>query len=268
MKPPVAVLLTIFSLTGHAQPGQIPVRFPARGTRGAVTGGTEYATEAGMRMLTSGGNAVDAGIATMLAASVTEFSHFGLGGESPILVRTKEGKVFAIAGVGTMPKLATADFYRNHKLKEDEIVDPPTAGGLKDWVPVAGVLSALVPGMVDAALVTLQNFGTKSFAEAVQPAIELADGFPIDEFRSTMGSMSIRGVAKYLEMWPSSKHVYLPNGNIPRAGDIFRQPDLARTLRAMAAVETKTRATGATREKAMEAVRDFFYRGEIAHKID
>src|SRR5580693_3010339 len=228
MKPPVAVLLTIFSLTGHAQPGQIPVRFPARGTRGAVTGGTEYATEAGMRLLTSGGNAVDAGIATMLAASVTEFSHFGFGGESPILVRTKAGKVFAIAGV----------------------------------------LSALVPGMVDAALVTLQNFGTKSFAETVQPAIELADGFPIDEYRATMGSMSIRGVAKYLEMWPSSKHVYLPNGNIPRAGDIFRQPDLARTLRAMAAVETKTRATGATREKAMEAVRDFFYRGEIAHKID
>ena len=79
-------------------------------------GGTEYATEAGMRMYITGGNAVDAGIATMLAASVAEFSHFGLGGESPILVRTKEGKVFAIAGVGTMPKLATADFFRNHKL--------------------------------------------------------------------------------------------------------------------------------------------------------
>ena len=63
-----------------------------------------------MRMFYSGGNAVDAGIATMLAASVTEFSHFGMGGESPILVRTKEGKVFAIAGVGTMPKLGTAEF--------------------------------------------------------------------------------------------------------------------------------------------------------------
>ena len=149
-----------------------------------VAGGTEYATEAGMRMLTSGGNAVDAGIAAMLAASVTEFSHFGFGGESPILVRTKAGKVFAIAGVGTMPKLGTADFFRNHKMKPDEIVDPPEPGGLKDWVPVAGVLSALVPGMVDAAIVTLQNFGTKSFAEAIEPALELADGFPlIDEFR-------------------------------------------------------------------------------------
>ena len=59
------------------------------------------------------------------------------------------------------------------------------ANGLKDWVPVAGILSALVPGMVEAALVTLREFGTKSFAEAVQPAIELADGFPIDEIRVT-----------------------------------------------------------------------------------
>src|ERR1700678_1271317 len=201
MKLRIAILLAVLSLGAFPQQGQRPIRFPSRGTRGAVAGGTEYATEAGMRMFTSGGNAVDAGIATMLAASVTEFSHFGFGGESPILVRTKEGKVFAIAGVGTMPKLGTADFYRKHKLKDDEIVDPPTPGGLKDWVHVAGVLSGLVPGMVDAALVTLENFGTKSFAEAVQPAIELADGFPIDEFRSG----SIRGAVKYLDGWPTSR---------------------------------------------------------------
>jgi len=71
--------------------------------RGAVAAGSENSTEAGMRMFLAGGNAVDAGIATMLAASIVEFSHFGFGGEAPILVRTKEGKVFAIAGVGTMP---------------------------------------------------------------------------------------------------------------------------------------------------------------------
>src|SRR5215471_18283629 len=123
MKFRIALLAAALAFTAFPQQQrpQRPVRFPSRGTRGAVAGGTEYATEAGMRMFYSGGNAVDAGIATMLAASVTEFSHFGLGGESPILVRTKEGKVFAIAGVGTMPKLATADFYRNHKKSEDEI---------------------------------------------------------------------------------------------------------------------------------------------------
>ncbi len=161
-----------------------PSRFASRGLRGAVAGGSEGATEAGMRMFLAGGNAVDAGIATMLAASVVEFSHFGLGGEAPILVRTKEGKVFAIAGVGTMPKLGTADFYRQHKLTPLEIDDPPAPNGLKDWVPVVGILSTLVPGMVDAAIVTQREFGTKSFAEVLQPAIELADGFPIDEFRA------------------------------------------------------------------------------------
>lgn len=241
-----------------------PVKLAARGTRGVIAAGTEYATEAGMRMYHFGGNAVDAGIATMLAASVTEFSHFGLGGEAPILVRTKEGKVFAIAGVGTMPKLGTADFFRKHQLLPNEIVDPPEGNGLKDWVPVAGVLSALVPGMVDAALVTLREFGTKSFSEAVQPAIELADGFGIDELRS----MTIRNSVRYLESWPTSKKVYMPNGRVPETGEIFRQPDLARTLRAMAAAEKKALAAGANRAKAIDAVRDYFYRGEIAHKID
>jgi gamma-glutamyltranspeptidase/glutathione hydrolase len=256
----------VLALVASALEGQQhirPVKLPSRGTRGAVAGGSEYATQAGMRMYYAGGNAVDAGIACMLAASVAEFSHFGLGGESPILVRTKAGKVFAIAGVGTMPKLATADFFRNHTLTTDEIVDPPAPHGLKDWVPVAGILSALVPGMVEAALVTLRDFGTKSFAEAVEPAIELADGFPIDEFRAA----SIRGSIKYLEAWPTSKRVFLPDGHAPRAGDIFRQPDLARTLRSMAAVETQARDRGATREKAIDAVRDYFYRGEIARRI-
>jgi gamma-glutamyltranspeptidase/glutathione hydrolase len=244
--------------------GQRPLRLPSRGTRGAVAGGSEYSTEAGMRMYFSGGNAVDAGIATMLAASVVEFSHFGLGGEAPILVRTREGKVYAVAGVGPMPKLATADFFRNHKLKPDEIVDPPQAGGLKEWVPVAGILSALVPGMVEAALVTLREFGTKSFSEAVQPAIELTAGFPIDEMRSASITSSLR----FLEAWPSSRRVFLPNGRVPQPGEIFRQPDLERTLRSMTEVEKKALAGGASRAQAIDAVRDYFYRGEIAHRID
>jgi len=243
---------------------QRPIRFPARGTRGAVAGGSEYATEAGMRMYYSGGNAVDAGIASMLAACVVEFSHIGLGGEAPILVRTKEGRVWAIAGVGTMPKLGTADFYRKHALSPLEIYDPPGPNGLKDWVPVVGILSTLVPGMVDAALVTLREFGTKSFADAVQPATELADGFPLDEFRAESLEASVR----YLSAWPTSKRVFLPNGRVPALGEIFRQPDLARTLRSMAAVEQQSRASGASRAKAIDAVRDYFYRGEIARRID
>src|SRR6516165_3654768 len=133
-------LLLLLSLTSFAQrgPSNRLIRLASRGTHGAVAAGTEYATEAGMRMFFAGGNAVDAGIATMLAASVVEFSHFGLGGEAPILVRTKAGKVYAIAGVGTMPKLGTADFYRNHKMRPDEVIDAPETNGMRNFVPVAG----------------------------------------------------------------------------------------------------------------------------------
>ena len=264
MKRRLAMLLALAIASGWGQVRRpFPSRFPSRGLRGAVAAGSEAATEAGMRMFLAGGNAVDAGIATMLAASVFEFSHFGFGGEAPILVRTKEGKVFAIAGVGTMPKLGTADFYRNHALTPLEIDDPPGPNGLKDWVPVVGILSTLVPGMVDAAIVTERDFGTKSFSEVLQPAIELADGFPLDEF----GALSLASSERYLSAWPSSKRVYLPNGVPGRAGSIFRQPDLARTLRNMAEVEKKSLAAGATRAKAMEAVRDYFYRGDIARRI-
>src|SRR5215831_828805 len=241
-----------------------PARHSTRGTHGAVAGGSDYAVDAGMRMYYKGGNAVDAGVAATLAASVCEFSHFGFGGEAPILIRTRDGKVHAIAGVGTMPKLATAQFFRDHKVGDDEMTEPPEKGGLKNWVPVAGILPALVPGVAEAALVTLREYGTKSFHEVVQPAIELADGFPIDEMRVN----AIFNSVKFLQNWPDSRRIFLPNGRIPQPGDIFRQADLARTLRAMADVERKALASGASRAKAIDAVRDYFYRGEIAHRID
>src|SRR5579864_1969593 len=165
-----------------------PAMHAARGTRGAIACGSEYAAEAGMRMYFQGGNAVDAGVAGMFAASVSEFSHFGMGGEAPILIRTKEGKVMAIAGVGTMPKMATAQLFRERRPKPGELLTLEP-GGLKGIIPVAGIMPALVPGMVDAGLVALREFGTKSFNEIIAPAIELADGFVIDEMRAqSMGA--------------------------------------------------------------------------------
>ena len=267
MKYRLAVSVAVLAAVASGQQPQRrerPVKLTSRGTHGAVVGGTEYATEAGMRMYYHGGNAVDAGVAAMLAAAVVEFSHFGLGGEAPILVRTKDGKVHAIAGVGTMPKLATAQFFRDHTVTDEEMVSAPEPNGLKNWVPVAGILPALVPGMVEAALVTLREYGTKSFAEVVQPAIELADGFPIDELRV----MAITNSVKFLSAWPDSRRTFLPNGRIPQPGDIFRQADLARTLRGMADAEKKAAAGGANRAKAIGAVHDYFYKGEIAKRID
>ena len=216
-----------------------PAMHAARGTRGAVACGSEYAAEAGMRIYFHGGNAVDAGVATMFAASVSEFSHFGMGGEAPILIRTTAGKVFAIAGVGPMPKLATAELFRDRRPKPGEILTMEP-GGLKGIIPVAGIMPALVPSMVDAGLVALRDFGSKSFSEEIQPAIELADGLAIDEMRAG----TIARVRRFFDLWPDSKKTFMPDGQVPMPGEIFRQPNLAKTLRAMAAAEKKALAAG------------------------
>jgi gamma-glutamyltranspeptidase/glutathione hydrolase len=256
-------LSVITAAVGQRKEMEPPVMRAARGTKGAVAAGSEYATEAGMRMYYHGGNAVDAGVATMFAASVSEFSHFGMGGEAPILIRTKAGKVYAIAGVGTMPKLATAEMFRQRRPKPGEILELEP-GGLKGIIPVAGIMPVLVPGMVESGLVALREFGTKSFAEAIEPAIELADNLAIDEMRSS----SIARSRIFFERWPDSKRVFLPNGQVPMPGEIFHQPDLARTLRGMVAAEKKALASGGNRAAGIDAVRDYFYRGDIAHRID
>ncbi|MGH9808808.1 MAG: gamma-glutamyltransferase, partial [Terriglobia bacterium] len=155
----VAITLAGLCLSQTRQTYERPVRQAVRGPHGAVAAGSEYATEAGMRTFYRGGNAVDVGVATMFAASVTELSHFGLGGEAPILIRTKDGKVHAIAGVGTMPKLATADMFRKRPLQNGEVEVRGKNGdtGLKGIIPVAGLMPALVPGMVDAGLLALRE---------------------------------------------------------------------------------------------------------------
>jgi gamma-glutamyltranspeptidase/glutathione hydrolase len=261
----IVLLLTIPAALGQQR--QAPerlVQYPARGTRGAVAAGSNWATEAGMRMYYTGGNAVDAGVAMLFATATTEYERVGWGGESPILIRTKDGKVHSIAGVGTMPKMATAEFFRNRALQLGEILEPPEKNGLKGMVPVAGLMCALVPGMPDAVLVALRDYGTKSFNEVILPSLEDADGQAIDEIRSG----SIDGSREFFTLWPTSMEHFVPGGKVAQPGEIFRQPDLARTLRAMAAAEKKALASGATREAAIDAVRDYFYRGEVARKID
>src|SRR5580658_8960217 len=176
--------LSVFGLVFAQQKApEHAAQYSARGTHGAIAAGSGYATEAAMRMYFLGGNAVDAGVASIFAAATTEYSHLGWGGEAPILIRTKDGKVHAIAGVGTMPKLATAEMFRERPLKIGEILETEP-GGLKGIIPVAGIMPALVPGMVDANLLALREFGSKSFNEVIAPAIELADGFAIDEMRA------------------------------------------------------------------------------------
>ena len=255
--------LAALSVAQSRRETERPLRQPVRGVHGAVAAGSEWATEAGMRTYYRGGNAVDVGVASMFAGSVSELSHYGFGGEASILIRTKDGKVHSIAGIGTMPKLATAEMFRKRPLQPFEVTERDP-GGLKGIIPAAGLMPAIVPGMVDGALVALREYGSMSFEQVIAPAIDLADGFVLDDMRSA----SIAYSQPFFNLWPTSKAHFLPNGRPLRTGEIFRQPDLARTLRGMAEAEKKALAAGATREAAIDKVRDHFYRGEIARKID
>jgi gamma-glutamyltranspeptidase/glutathione hydrolase len=229
---------------------------------GVVAAGHPLVAQAGFRILEKGGNAVDAGVATVFAAGIVEQGSFGLGGEAPILIKLKDGKVTAINGAGFAPATATADFY--NKLPMD---DPRRAfiemspGGKPGKIPSFGPLSAVVPGAVDALLVSLENYGTMTFAEVIQPAIELAQGFPIDALLIN----AIKRGQQYVEKWPATKKVFMPNGQLPKEGDVFVQADLARTLLEMVAAEKRASSKG--RKAGIEAVREYFYRGPIAKRV-
>ncbi|MBO0720334.1 MAG: gamma-glutamyltransferase, partial [Blastocatellia bacterium] len=263
------ILVLIYSLVfaTFAQPPLRPLAIDTfrpviRGTRAVVAGGHPLVTEAGMRMLHRGGNAVDAGVAAVLAASVIEFSHFAFGGEVPVIIKPANKPVIVINGQGTAPALATREFFEKRaadlaKKTEDH---SDNLAGLTTPIPTTGPLAATVPGVLDAMIVALDNFGTMHLGDVLAPAIELAEAFPIDELRVNY----IRNTRKVFEQWPSSRAVFLPHGEVPEVGDLFVQKDLAGTLRELAEVEKKNLKRG--RHAALEAARDYFYRGPLAQR--
>ena len=245
-----------------------------RGRRGVVAGGHPLSVEAGLRILQHGGNAVDAGVATILAASVIEFSHFSFGGEVPILIKLRSNSgVAVVEGMGQAPMKATREFFASRATPGTPAAAPDSAnaqgssqmatmaGARSGLIPSTGPLAATVPAVLDACVTALDQFGTKSLAEVMQPAIELADGFPIDELRVEY----IQTRAPIFSQWADAKRIFLPKGEVPKVGDIFVQADLARTLRAIVAAEK--RGARKNRHPGLMAARDYFYQGPIARRI-
>jgi gamma-glutamyltranspeptidase/glutathione hydrolase len=219
-----------------------------------VGGGNNFVVGAGLRILREGGNAVDAGVAAVLAAAVTEEDHFSMGGEMPALVKMAGQPVQVISGIGTAPAKATIEFFKNRPLEPWETADK------KPPIPAQGILATTTPGMFDGVMLALEKFGTMTFAKVAEPAIEYADGFPTTEvFASTLQRDD-----SMLRRWPASVAYFYPGGKLPTPGQIFHQPELAKTLRDMAAAEEKTRGD---RVKKIDAVRDYFYRGPVAKKM-
>jgi gamma-glutamyltranspeptidase/glutathione hydrolase len=200
---------------------------PVRGTHEMVAAANNQEVEAGYRIVTAGGNAVDAGVASVLTAAVTEQSRFGLGGEMPLLIKMAGKPVIAISGVGTAPGKATVEFYKNRPM------EPWEQAGRMPPIPSQGIRSAILPGAFDGLILALQKYGTMSFAQVAAPAIEYAEGFPIAEEFAGM----LRGYQTILGLWPASKSFFYPNGVPPQRGEIVRMPTLAKTLRELVAAE-------------------------------
>ncbi|MCE3283985.1 MAG: Gamma-glutamyltransferase [Steroidobacteraceae bacterium] len=225
---------------------------PLHGQRWMAITGKPLAATAGAMMFQRGGNAVDAACA-MIAATSTMWDVLSWGGETQALIYDPRAKkVVAINGLGVAPTGATADFYRSKGYQ---------------YPPAHGPLAAVTPGTPGGLMLMLQEYGKLSLAEVLQPSIDLAEGYPIDAETAD----NVERWKDKLAEWPYSKQVMLPHFGqsraAPRAGEIFRQPDLAATLRKLVEAEKQALAAGRSRKEAIQAAHDRFYRGDIAQEF-
>lgn len=199
------------------------------GVHGAVVANHPLAAQAGMRILHKGGNAVDAAIAIGFALTIAEPTSSGIGGDGFVMIYMKERHKIEVAnGTGAAPLAATREGY------------------LPGGIPMKGILSVSVPGIVDALLSAHERFGTLKLAECVAPAIELCEeGVPVSNRQGRLFESE-----KALLDHEPTRAVYAPHGRVVRAGEVVRNPDLARSMRLIA-----------------EGGRDAFYAGPIAREI-
>ena len=218
------------------------------GTNMAVTCGHYLGSMAGMQMMLKGGNAVDAGVAAVLAQMVLEPQSAGFGGECPILIYTPdEDKVLAINGNCRAPAAATIETYR--------------AMGFK-LIPGDGFLAGGVPATPAALILALDRFGTLTLGDVLAPAIYLAEnGFAMYE---ALHNQIVQMSERFVTEWPSSADLFMPDGHAPTTGEVFRNPGLASTYKKL--VETERAASG-NRSKGLRAAMERFYQGDIAKAI-
>jgi gamma-glutamyltranspeptidase/glutathione hydrolase len=219
---------------------------------------------AGARIFARGGNAIDAAVAATFVEGVVNPHMHTIGGEAPMLIYSADARrVVSINGNMTAPARATIELYRNKGL---------------ELVPGEGLLAAGVPAAFDALATALKRFGTMTLAAVVEPALRLCeDGMPIhaglsghgetpEDLSGLIGLASIKSNQhKFLERWPSTAAIYLPDGKVPEPGAIVKNPALANFYRRLLDAEVTAKNLG--REGAIDAARNRFYRGDIAREI-
>jgi gamma-glutamyltranspeptidase/glutathione hydrolase len=220
-----------------------------RGTFGACASTHWLASASGMAVLEAGGNAFDAAVAMGFVLQVVEPHLNGPGGEVPIVFHeARSGANRILCGQGTAPAGATIAHYRDQGL---------------DMVPGSGLLATVIPGAVDAWMQLLRDYGTLPPREVLKYAIGYArDGFPL----APMIPVFVERVAELLrDEWPTSAALWLPDGEIPKAGSLFRNPQLAITYERLVA---EGEAAGGDRETQIEALRRAWSQGFVAEAVE
>jgi gamma-glutamyltranspeptidase/glutathione hydrolase len=219
------------------------------GTHGMVTSTHYLASEAGLQILKKGGNVVDAGATMWFCLTVLKPYLVGVAGEVPILLYwADEGRALAVNGQGPMPMGASIEWFKENGYK---------------MIPEDGFLPAVVPGAFDAWLTLLDEYGTMSLSEVMEPSIRLAgEGFPA--YPGLVDAIH-RDEERFMREWKASSSIYLLGGRPPRVAEIFKNLDWARTFKKVAEAEKKERRWGRT--AGIAAAKDYFYRGPIAETI-
>lgn len=219
------------------------------GTFGVVASTHWLASSAGMAMLEKGGNAFDAAVAAGLTLQVCEPHLNGPGGDLPLIMHSaKTGKTQVLCGQGPAPAGATIEHYKGLGF---------------DLVPGSGLLATVVPGAFDAWMLMLRDHGELTLEEVFEPAIGYAaNGVPLVE----RVSMTINVVKELFQNeWPTSAALFLPGGEVPRPGTLFRNTQLAATWRR---ILDEAKAAGSDRTARIDAARGAFYRGFVAEAMD
>ena len=225
---------------------------PLHGKHWMAITGKPLAATAGSMVFQKGGNAVDAACA-MLAATCTMWDVLSWGGETQALIyNPKTGKVIGINALGIAPTGATVDFFKNKGY---------------NFPPEYGPLAAVTPGTAGGLCYMLANYGKLSLKEVLEPAMQLAAGYPIE----AQTANSIERGKKLIKEWPYSKKVFLTHEGekreAPEAGEIFVQKDLLETLAKMVETEQQALRKGKNRKEAIMAAYDRFYKGDIAKEF-
>ena len=216
------------------------------GLNGLVTAGHPLASMAGLRILMSGGNAIDAAVAVLATLNVVRPQMSGAGGNGFLTYFDKSsGTVRSLTAAGAAPEALVAGDRLAEELNK-------------------GIYAGVVPGLLGGWVSMLKEFGTMSLSEVLEPAMEYAtEGHPIE----ASVVQAIASQEDLFRQYPTSARMFLPEDRVPEVGELFRMPDLASTFRKLVEEEERVLQQGRNRNEALDAAFSRFYNGDISEEF-